>query len=164
MRDARAFLETHNPTSKNFRPTSARHLVRRPSLPPNRWKNRAASKSNKGGGSAEGKGEPLSCSVCKQQLPAASFTNTQARKPDASRKCRECSAAAEAAEAEASRVARAAKMSDAQAASAAAASLPKGAAGAAARLKGKVRLPVVSLFACACTLVEKLCAFMLHAL
>eukprot|EP00752_Nemacystus_decipiens_P001941 g1870.t1 len=97
---------------------------------------RAASKSKGGGGSsAEGKGEPLSCSVCKQKLPGGSFTNTQARKPDASRKCRDCSAAAEAAEAETLRVARATKMSEAQAASAAAANLPKGAAGAAARLK-----------------------------
>lgn len=129
----------------------ARFLVkpmcaRAPSLiAPPKTRNRA-SKSSKGGSSgAEGKGGPLSCSVCKQDLPAASFTNTQARKPDASRKCRDCSAAAEAAEAEALRVARAAKMSEAQAASASASKLPKGAAGAAARLKGKFRLNTLPL-------------------
>ena len=90
--------------------------------------------NQKGGNSKRGV-EPLTCSACKQELPSTSFTNTQARKPDSSRKCRGCSAAAEAAEAEASRIARQAKMGEAQAASAAAAKLPKGSAGAAARLK-----------------------------
>ncbi|CAM9396963.1 unnamed protein product, partial [Scytosiphon promiscuus] len=91
--------------------------------------------SNSSGGIA-GKGQPLSCSLCKRQdLPATSFTNTQARKPDGSRKCRDCSAAADAAEAETLKAAREAKMSEAQTASASAAKLPKGAAGAAARLK-----------------------------
>ncbi|CAM9497634.1 unnamed protein product [Ectocarpus sp. 4 AP-2014] len=97
---------------------------------------RASQNSKASSNDGEGKGEPLSCSVCKQKsLPRSSFTNTQARKPDASRKCRDCSAAAEAAEAEALRAAREAKMTDAQAASASASALPKGAAGAAARLK-----------------------------
>lgn len=78
--------------------------------------------------------EPLSCSICRQNRPPEDFTNTQARKPDSSRKCRQCSAAAEV-EAEAIRAARKAKLSEAQGASAAAAKLPKGAVGAAARLK-----------------------------
>lgn len=94
---------------------------------------RSAYEARKGSDKAEG--DPLSCSICKQKHPPASFTNTQARKPDSSRKCRDCSAATETAEANASRAAREAKMSEAQVESAAVAKLPKGAAGAAARLK-----------------------------
>lgn len=106
-------------------------------VPSSIFREHRAKSSRGSGGGVEGKGESLSCSICKQEgLPASSFTNTQARKPDASRKCRDCCAAAEAAEAEAVQASRAAKMSEAQAASASAAKLPKGAAGAAARLKG----------------------------
>ncbi|CAM9135886.1 unnamed protein product [Ascophyllum nodosum] len=80
-------------------------------------------------------GEPLLCSVCEQKRPPEDFTNTQARKPDSSRKCRHCSVAVETAEAEATRAAREARLSEAQGASVTAAKLPKGSLGAAARLK-----------------------------
>ncbi|CAM9535587.1 unnamed protein product [Choristocarpus tenellus] len=80
-------------------------------------------------------GNPLVCSVClKEKLPRF-FSNTQARKPDASRKCKDCSANMEMAEMQASEVARGARMRDAQEAVARADKISKGATGAAARLK-----------------------------
>lgn len=93
----------------------------------------SAHDARKSGGTAGS--EPLSCSICGQDRPPEDFTNTQARKPDSSRKCRQCSAAAEVEEADAIRAARQAKLNEAQGASRSAAKLPKGAAGAAARLK-----------------------------
>lgn len=80
-------------------------------------------------------GETLSCSICKKNQPSTSFTNNQARKPDSARKCRDCCAKLDAAEAEKGKAAREKKITDAQSAAAAAAKMPKGAVGAAARLK-----------------------------
>ncbi len=76
----------------------------------------------------------LLCSICKQEHPLTSFSNTQARKPDDARKCRECSAAAEAMEAAQVSAGRRAKMKDAQTVAAAAEGMSTGKASAAARL------------------------------